>query len=551
MQAFRSLFASVVGALLIANPSQAALPAGARRSDPLFDSPMNVMNFFHVEREIGGMPSTFTQQLSATETRVELWHPMCFQKKVALLGTFCVAPTTEEADKDPNHLLPRLTFEVKREPDTPPVAVFLFDDEMSSWPAFWGGAIANKSCEELKPLAKAAVFEDPKKPANPNGPHIHSFVNVRGKMSHHWHLIAIDCASRQCPEVQSANVTFYHPNSDGSNDACRESGVGATIEELKTSMMGAMHAVSLRNVLHVVGLSAFGVLVLYAVFAVMLLFSILFLIWALRCDSSRRFLYLNTLFITTLSAMAYLALATGNGIVVLRKVVHQDLRPGQEDATYQVWRISDPMLAHKGTEKAPNPMYNEAYGMAPTYPILWARYVNQFLVTPLMLLNLFLVSGVSNNTRAFMIFSNMMCILCWGAGSFITGHSRWAFWLFGAIFAGGVVIPLIGVLPTAAAKKGNKARKLYGKLMCITVIVVVISPWVWVLVEGAHALPADLAVLVYGIMDVLSQCVLGMILLRKPPPALADWGHEPESGARLTPGTGTPGSQLGPQDDDL
>ena len=82
-------------------------------------------------------------------------------------------------------------------------------------------------------------------------------------------------------------------------------------------------------------------------------------------------------------------------------------------------------------------------------------------------------------------------------------------------------------------------------------IVVVISPWVWVLVEGAHALPADLAVLVYGIMDVLSQCVLGMILLRKPPPALADWGHEPESGARLTPGTGTPGSQLGPQDDDL
>jgi len=41
-----------------------------------------------------------------------MWHPMCFNKKVALLGTFCVGPTTDEDDKDPNHALPRLTFEV-------------------------------------------------------------------------------------------------------------------------------------------------------------------------------------------------------------------------------------------------------------------------------------------------------------------------------------------------------------------------------------------------------------------------------------------------------
>jgi hypothetical protein len=52
-------------------------------------------------------------QISETETRTELWHPMCFNKKIALLGTFCVAPTTPEDDKDPNHLLPRLTFEVR------------------------------------------------------------------------------------------------------------------------------------------------------------------------------------------------------------------------------------------------------------------------------------------------------------------------------------------------------------------------------------------------------------------------------------------------------
>jgi hypothetical protein len=34
------------------------------------------------------------------------------------------------------------------------------------------------------------------------------------------------------------------------------------------------------------------------------------------------------------------------------------------------------------------------------------------------------------------------------------------------------------------------------------------------------------AVLLYGVLDVLSQCVFGIILLRKPPPALSDWDQE-------------------------
>jgi len=57
-----------------------------------------------------------------------MWHPMCFNKKIALLGTFCVAPTTDADDKDPNHLLPRLTFEVSRCSCAPPRAVPLAGD---------------------------------------------------------------------------------------------------------------------------------------------------------------------------------------------------------------------------------------------------------------------------------------------------------------------------------------------------------------------------------------------------------------------------------------
>ena len=55
-------------------------------------------------------------QLSDTETRTTLWRPQCFNKKIALLGTFCVAATTDDDDKDPNHKLPRITFEVRSYP---------------------------------------------------------------------------------------------------------------------------------------------------------------------------------------------------------------------------------------------------------------------------------------------------------------------------------------------------------------------------------------------------------------------------------------------------
>ena len=303
----------------------AALRQAGMSLPSLNDLPsLNLQAMLPIEREIGGNPATFTTQLSSTETRVEMWHPMCFQKKIALLGTFCVAPTTDEDDKDPQHLLPRLTFEVKREQQSPPLTVFLFDDEESSWPRFWSMILRNSTCEEMVSHAKATIYEDPHASAtaaSPYGAQIHSFKNIRGRFAHHWHLVAVDCERRECPEVRSANITFFHPNSDGKDDACASNAVlGQSVGALKDAMVEGIHALSLRNVLDVVGLSPFGVFVLYVIFLCMLLFSLLFLIWGIRSESSRRFVYLNTFFMTSLSAMAYLALATGNGILVLRKV---------------------------------------------------------------------------------------------------------------------------------------------------------------------------------------------------------------------------------------
>jgi bacteriorhodopsin len=75
-------------------------------------------------------------------------------------------------------------------------------------------------------------------------------------------------------------------------------------------------------------------------------------------------------------------------------------------------------------------------------------------------------------------------------------------------------------------------RRLYGRLMCVTLVGLCISPWLWILVDGSHALPSDLAVIVFVAIDFTTQCLFGMMLLRNAP-ALADWGDEPEGTREL------------------
>lgn len=125
------------------------------------------------------------------------------------------------------------------------------------------------------------------------------------------YLVAVDCAKRECPAVVSANITFFHPNSDGSTDSCRA--LENSAAALKTALVEGLKALSIRNVLGVVGISPFGVFVLYIGFTLMLLSSLLFLIWGIKAESARRFMYFNTFFVTSISSMAYLAMATGTG----------------------------------------------------------------------------------------------------------------------------------------------------------------------------------------------------------------------------------------------
>ena len=135
-------------------------------------------------------------------------------------------------------------------------------------------------------------------------------MNIMGKFPHNWYVVVVDCQVRNvpghaaqgpcstadfvtrpawavgggvsarvwagrgvcgrcggagfeqsstCPQVLAANLTFYHPNSDGSADAC--SGLPQPALALKEALAEGWNALSVDNILHVAGLSPFGVAV--------------------------------------------------------------------------------------------------------------------------------------------------------------------------------------------------------------------------------------------------------------------------------------------------
>lgn len=192
-----------------------------------------------------------------------------------------------------------------------------------------------------------------------------AYKNIMGKLPHLWYLVAVDCQSRTCPRIESANISFFHPNSDGGAESCN--GLPDAAAALQESLMEGIHAMDMTSILTVAGLTPFGVFLLYLEFVIMFLFSVLFLIWGVRAESSKRFLYYNTFFCTAITCMAYLAMATGNGIFVLRKFANEG-KAGH-------WHYTLPSLDFHSSA------LSDEYASTQTYPIFFAHHMMQVRVS--------------------------------------------------------------------------------------------------------------------------------------------------------------------------
>lgn len=158
--------------------------------------------------------------------------------------------------------------------------------------------------------------------------------------------------------------------------------------------------------------------------------------------------------------------------------------------------------------------------------VYFARYIDWFFTTPLLLLGLMTValkplSGGGEPTRerlglvAGIIGADILMILTglFGALSIDSTH-KYVWFIVSCGFFLAVLTLIWGPIRAAAAEQGAETFALYNKLLLILTVLWFIYPVLWILgTEGTGAISLNAEVAVFTIIDLTSKVAFGLLLV--------------------------------------
>lgn len=234
---------------------------------------------------------------------------------------------------------------------------------------------------------------------------------------------------------------------------------------------------------------------LWVVTVLMGISSLVFYSLAARAPLPKRIFHILTSLITTISFIIYLALATGQGITTKHARVHESHKHVPDTHTDYIRQV------------------------------LWLRYVNWALTTPLLFINFALLSGLPGANLLIAIVAHLTMLATALFGIFAGhGRERWV-WLTLTCISYLVVIHHVGFHAQKAAKgKDAQTRRFFGSISGSAIAMLALFPIS--LAAGALALrlSVDTETILFAIQDVFTQGVLGYWLL---------FAHESTSGIAL------------------
>ncbi|KAL2266750.1 hypothetical protein VTJ83DRAFT_6102 [Remersonia thermophila] len=157
--------------------------------------------------------------------------------------------------------------------------------------------------------------------------------------------------------------------------------------------------------------------------------------------------------------------------------------------------------------------------------LFWARYIDWFFSTPLVLLNLCLLGGVSGaHTLAALVANAVVVVAGWaaaygtytGANTGGDSHQKTAIWGWFAIASVAylVVVWHVGLHGTSAVRnKGARLMKLWTPMAVYILAVWAAYVVVWAIAPLAHRTTVDAEIITYLVLDILAKSVFGFWLL--------------------------------------
>lgn len=147
--------------------------------------------------------------------------------------------------------------------------------------------------------------------------------------------------------------------------------------------------------------------------------------------------------------------------------------------------------------------------------VYWARYVDWSLTTPLLLLDLALLAGISGGHTFIAIIADVIMVLTGLFAAFGSENTaqRWGWYAIACIAYLAIVWVLLVHGRGAAVRKGGKVSSFYAAIGGFTLVIWTIYPIVWGFADGARRMSVSSEIIAYAVLDVLAKPVFGAWLL--------------------------------------
>ncbi len=161
----------------------------------------------------------------------------------------------------------------------------------------------------------------------------------------------------------------------------------------------------------------------------------------------KRLFHILTAFITTFAFLSYFAMATGDGISYNETIIKE---------------------SHKHVPDTYQSIYREVY---------WARYVDWSLTTPLLLLDLSLLAGLSGANILVAVVADLIMVLTGLFAAFGDDDGqKWGWYAFACIAYLVIVYQLAFNGRAAVAGKDSKTKAFYGAIGGFTLLLWTVYP---------------------------------------------------------------------------
>ncbi|KAJ8296664.1 Protein FDD123 [Rhodotorula toruloides] len=149
----------------------------------------------------------------------------------------------------------------------------------------------------------------------------------------------------------------------------------------------------------------------------------------------------------------------------------------------------------------------------PTRSIWYARYIDWTITTPLLLLELLLVTGLPLSQIFSVLFFDLVMIETGLIGALVASRYKWGFYAFGCAALLYITYFLLVPGRRSSQRLGTDFHKSYSTGALYLSLIWLVYPIIWGVADGGNYITPTSEMVAYGVLDILAKPVFSVVHL--------------------------------------